>query len=172
VTAANPILNASVDVASLGSQNASPFNSASAFGVSLFNSAGDQLAAIYIQFAVGATHQTTVYYQGDYAYSASALSRFQTTGGVNTFKTLGISLDTRSNVATFLLDGVAIGSETYSSSDATIADVDLMSRSAGYDVGAFDNLKLDAVAAPVPEPASLVALGVGALGILRRRKNA
>lgn len=169
-TAATPSLNASVDVASLGFKTAHSYNSASAFGLSVFNGAGDQLGLIFIQFAVGLTPQTTVYYQTDYTSGASSYSRFVTTGGANTFKTLGISFDTRSNSATFLLNGAVIGNSTYSGSDAMIADVDLTSRTGGYDIGVFDNLKLDAVAAPVPEPASLAALGLGGLAMLRRRK--
>ena len=167
-TAANPILNASVDVASRGFVTGAFGTVSSAYGIGIYNTAKVALAEMYFQFAVGSTTEATVYYAGG---DDGEYKLFTTTGGLNTFKNLAISLNTTTNVATFLLNGTSLGTSTYSASDAVIGDVDLSAAAIGFDMGAFDNLKVDAVAA-VPEPSALAALGLGALALLRRRKRA
>lgn len=88
--------------------------------------------------------------------------------------TLGVGYDIGSTSASIYFDGqlTTVGDIF---EGTTIFDADLMSdysaSSASSSVAYWDNYRVGN-AAPVPEPASMAALGLGALAMIRRRKAA
>lgn len=158
VTAANPIITASVDVTAGNFSPSPPGTDTSLYGIDIYNSNADRIAALTLRFAAGSTTQAVL------STSTDTQLVFNTSTVVGTWYTLRIDVDTNANQASFFLNGALISTRAYTASDAVIGDVDLYASAVGSDRGQFDNLSV----AAVPEPASVAILTLG-LTALRRR---
>ena len=163
-TAANPLIVGSLSVKSVG-VNTTDGTTTSFHGAGFYDPAGAAFAVLQVQATAGtSTASYRLFAAGDTTFTTGSL-----TLPVNTFVQLKVQLDTTLHSASYFLNNSLIATRPYTLSDATIGDFDLLTSATGYDDAIYDNYRVEALN-PVPEPASLAALGLGALALARRRR--
>lgn len=90
---------------------------------------------------------------------------YVTTTSLDSWHTLSMEFDYDHDTAKGFLDGVQVGDALPLLSEFHV-DTDLYALASGFDKGYYDNYKIESV----PEPATLAALSIGAVALMRRRK--
>jgi len=147
-----PIIKASVWV-NIGAPFQSTSSLTSSFGFGAYDFTGALVASLRIRS--NGTVQTST---GTTVTTSATILR-------DTWYKLDMSMDYTTKMASFAVDGASFGSASFTPS--TLGDVDLMATASGFDVGYYDDYKVEAV----PEPATLTAMGLGLLALARRRRS-
>lgn len=93
-----------------------------------------------------------------------------TTVSRNAWNHFQMDLNYQTKKADVSLNGSFIGQWSMLNGSTTYVDTVLFNRAfTGNDGAIYDNLQVSTL--PVPEPVSMAALGIGAIGLLRRRKK-
>lgn len=84
------------------------------------------------------------------------------------WNTFTLRLNYANNTMDGLINGSVVASATFDGTTAT--DFDLFEGPYGYNKAYFDNYNVKSTS-PVPEPMTMTALGIGALGLLRKKRR-
>lgn len=159
-----PVIRAEVSLVA-GTFSPSPGgNTSSRFGLEIWNADDVPIARLAMRFTTPGSSQALL----AYSVSGGDYTEIPFVAPAGTWRRFRIDLNTVQNTATFFVDDVPVlgNSLSYAVPDTLIKQVDLSSEPTGWDIGRFDNYKISAV----PEPASLLVLGLGIASLRRRRR--